>query len=135
MTRRSMPRNIRKVDDETEADIQKAIEGERGSREGNTMVFTGSLSSKNMTDLQDLASALHLSMDGTESDLLERIKAHLEAHPDLKTDDRYLDLFGRRGQKRQAPTDDDDLTPSPSMSYNPNYSAYNYHTLGSTPSM
>ena len=75
----------------------------RQATQGATMIFTGSLGSKNKTELQDLATALNLSIEGTKPDLTTRISAHFNEHPDLKAHERFVSLFGRHGQKRPAP--------------------------------
>ena len=69
------------------------------------MTFTGSLGSKNKTELQDLATALNLSMEGTKPELTTRINAHFNENQDLKAHDRFIGLFSRRPQKRPVPID------------------------------
>ena len=42
-------------------------------------------------------------MEGTKPDLTSRINAHFDENPDLGAHERFIGLFGRRGQ---APIDD-----------------------------
>ncbi|KAF9455670.1 hypothetical protein BDZ94DRAFT_1179501, partial [Collybia nuda] len=64
---------------------------------GNSFVFTGSISSKNKSVLQDIASSLNLSIDGTKAILVQQIQDHFTAHLELKEDDCYIGLFGSWG--------------------------------------
>ena len=58
--------------------------------------FTGSLLSyKQKEDLIMLAGALELLTEGTVTELTLRIKAHLIAHPELASSDRFGGLFAR----------------------------------------
>jgi len=69
-------------------------EEQRRQRDPNTP-FTGTLNSKSKADLQDVAHALGLSMDGQKKDLLGRIKAHFDANTTLHDHPRYEGLFHR----------------------------------------
>jgi hypothetical protein len=69
-------------------------EEQRWQRDPNTP-FTGTLNSKSKADLQDVAHALGLSMDGQKKDLLERIKAYFDANTTLRDHPCYEGLFHR----------------------------------------
>ncbi|KIK05054.1 hypothetical protein K443DRAFT_4067 [Laccaria amethystina LaAM-08-1] len=67
-------------------------------------VFKGALGSKNKTELEDIADALELPIDGTKEDLKGHINAYFEHNPSKKEDPRYVGIFNSsRGQKRAAP--------------------------------
>ena len=70
------------------------------------MVFTGPLSSKNKTELQDLASVLKLSITGTKDDLQQHIEDEFNKHPELKDKAQFSGLF-RQLHKQSAPTNND----------------------------
>lgn len=77
-------------------------------REANapTMSFSGAWSSKKKSDVQDIAFALSIPTAGTVNQLVDSIKAHLEVHPELKTDPRFVALYSNpRGRKRAIPDD------------------------------
>ncbi|KAK0231462.1 hypothetical protein IW262DRAFT_1292345 [Armillaria fumosa] len=77
-------------------------------REDLTMTFTGSLSSKNKTELGDLAAALDIPSEGlTVSKLREDISQYFMEHPDMKLDERYLGIFSR-SRKRPVPAETED---------------------------
>jgi hypothetical protein len=62
----------------------------------SSKVFTGSLSSyKRKDDLIVLAGALGLSTTGTIPELMAKIKAHIEDHPELTQNPRFSGLFQR----------------------------------------
>jgi len=69
--------------------------------------FSGSLSSKNKPDLQDVAHALQLDIAGTKKDLVDRITAHFNAHPEKKTEAQYEGIFN----SRRRPRNDDNVPP------------------------
>ncbi|KAG2127606.1 uncharacterized protein EDB93DRAFT_1332657 [Suillus bovinus] len=48
---------------------------------------------KSKSELEDIATALSLSTEGTKSEILERIKGHLENTPDLRQDHRFSGLY------------------------------------------
>jgi hypothetical protein len=77
----------------------------RRNTQGHSIVFTGSLGTKNKTQLGDLASALALSLEGTKADFVERITKHFEENPDLKLQDRFVGIFNRSRQRRQNQPD------------------------------
>jgi DDE superfamily endonuclease len=54
--------------------------------------FTGRLSSYKKNDLRALAISLSIDDKGTNSDLLSRINAHFNQHPDLRGNPRYSSL-------------------------------------------
>ena len=70
------------------------------------MVFTGSLSSKNKTELQDLASVLKLSIAGTKVKLQQHIEDEFNKHPELKDEAQFSGLF-RQLHKQSATTNND----------------------------
>ncbi|KAF9479072.1 hypothetical protein BDN70DRAFT_766438, partial [Pholiota conissans] len=57
-----------------------------------TQVFNGSLTSKNKTDLEDIADALKLPIDGVKSVLIFRITDHFGQYPRLKEDPLFIGL-------------------------------------------
>jgi len=75
--------------------------------EGSTRIFTGSLSSKNKTELEDITDALRLDISGTKPvPVVTRISTYFNEHPHFKEDPRYSGLFEHsRGCKRPAPVD------------------------------
>jgi hypothetical protein len=93
----------RKVAKQKEDIVRRAVEG-------STRVFTGSLSSKNKTELEDIGDALALDISGTKPILVARINEYFDQHPRFKEDPRYSGLFERsRGCKRPAPVDENQL--------------------------
>ncbi|KAG6914630.1 hypothetical protein DXG01_016215 [Tephrocybe rancida] len=50
------------------------------------MIFSGAASSKNKTQLEDLAFALGVPLQGTKADAISRIDEHFDNHQELKTD-------------------------------------------------
>jgi len=81
-------------------------EQQRRERDPN-QAFSGSLSSKNKPDLQDVAHSLQLDITGTKKDLVERITAHFDARPEKKTEARYEGIFN----PRRRPRNDDNAPP------------------------
>jgi hypothetical protein len=80
--------------------------------------FSGKLSSKNKTDLQVIAAALGLQIDGTKATLQSSITNHLQLHPELRTNIRfnglYPDASGSHPTKHTRPCDISDKNqPSP----------------------
>ena len=65
--------------------------------------FIGVLSSKNKSQLQDIAFTLHLPTDNklTKENLISSINDHFDKHPSLKTTPRYEQIFNSR--RRAAP--------------------------------
>ncbi|KAG2340314.1 hypothetical protein BDR05DRAFT_858361, partial [Suillus weaverae] len=57
------------------------------------------LSGKSKSELEDIATALSLSTEGTKSEILERIKEHLENTPDLHQDHHLSGLYSSRGNR------------------------------------
>ncbi|KJA19578.1 hypothetical protein HYPSUDRAFT_117364, partial [Hypholoma sublateritium FD-334 SS-4] len=74
----------------------------RRATEAHTMIFPGSLAAKNKQYVGDLAYCLGLSTDGTKAKILERIKEHFAANPDLKTQDQYIGLFNSTRSRKRA---------------------------------
>lgn len=62
--------------------------------------FTGSLSSKNRPDLQEIAGALGLPETGTKEVLTQSIKGHFDANPSLRDSPRFSGLFNRASRRR-----------------------------------
>ena len=60
--------------------------------------FTGALSSRNKTQLQDIAFTLHLPIDNklTKEQLTSSINKHFNKNPTLKTSPRYEQIFNPR---------------------------------------
>ena len=80
----------------------------RHATQGSTQVFSGPLSTKNKTDLEDISNTLGLSITGTKPILVERITKHFKKFPHLKEDPWFLSLFERapRGWKQAVPVQD-----------------------------
>ena len=57
--------------------------------------FTGSLSSKNKPDLQEIAGALSLAEEGTKEVLIHRINTFFDSHPCIHDSERFTGLFNR----------------------------------------
>ncbi|KAI0055339.1 hypothetical protein BV25DRAFT_1843021 [Artomyces pyxidatus] len=85
----------KKAAEEKQRLIQRAL---------GTAKFGGSLASHKKSALQDIASALELDESGVKAVLVEHIRDHLLAHPELQDNHRYQDLFTSlaRGKKRVA---------------------------------
>ncbi|KIY53363.1 hypothetical protein FISHEDRAFT_68969 [Fistulina hepatica ATCC 64428] len=65
-------------------------------------IYSGGLLSKKKAELQEIAFALDLDVEGTKDDLQQRIKKHLDTNSYLENDERFSGLYGRR--KRGAST-------------------------------
>lgn len=97
---------------ETASKAQKAAKQKedllRRAIQGSTREFTGSLASKNKTNLEDLADALGLDIQGTKAVLVARITDHFSNFPRFKEDPRFRGMFERttRGRKRLEPDDE-----------------------------
>jgi hypothetical protein len=78
----------------------------RRAAQEHSAEFKGPLSSKNKENLQDIAHALQISLDGKKADLASRISQHLNAHPELEEDSCFGGLFTSRilQHKRPNPT-------------------------------
>jgi len=57
--------------------------------------FFSALTTKLKPDLQDVAQALGISIEGSKKILLEHINNHFEANPDLRSSPQYEGLFNR----------------------------------------
>lgn len=80
----------------------------RRATEGNKMIFVGSLKLKKKNDLEDILSVLKLPFGGTNAELVNRIHAHFDSHPELKLHPQFEGLFARpRGQKRRTASEND----------------------------
>ncbi|KAF8981500.1 hypothetical protein BDQ17DRAFT_1416163 [Cyathus striatus] len=88
---------------------------ERRAQMGVHHVFSGSLSSKNKDDLQDIATALSLSKEGKKSEILTRIQAYFDTNPDTKALPRFAGLFNRRatGHVAASSRNNQDQNPPP----------------------
>jgi hypothetical protein len=69
-----------------------------------THAFSGTLASKNKTELGDILIALGLSVDGKKDDLRQRLEDHFKMFPDLKNNARYAGLFARRTRRPHTAT-------------------------------
>lgn len=66
-------------------------------------VFSGALQPKKKGDLQELASALKISSDGTKDELYIRLKKHLDKHQmELESDPQFSGLFDRRRKRKES---------------------------------
>lgn len=91
----------------------KAAEGRRQRAERDpSEPFRGSLTSKSKGDLQEIASVLGLSEDGTVKELQTRIITHFGAHPHLRDSPLFTGLFNRTRTSRPNMTNDT-ATPMP----------------------
>lgn len=82
----------------------------RPSLQEEDTIFTGKLSSKNKSELQDIAWALGLQiLHCTKPDLLLNIKNHFAQHPERRDDPRFCGLFRRT--PRQSLQNDENLPP------------------------
>ncbi len=105
--RKKEEKNILELEKQMQKEEKKKDDLVRHAIQGATMVFSGSLSLKNKTNLEDLASALLLSIEGTKAILISCITTYFDDHPCFKEDDRYSGLFEHaRGHKRNAPHDE-----------------------------
>ncbi|KAM5539211.1 hypothetical protein V8D89_007084 [Ganoderma adspersum] len=68
----------------------------------NSFAFTGTLKSKNKSELPDVAYVLRLPLGGNKADVLNAVTQFFELNPEFKTKDKYSGLFGR---KRVLPSD------------------------------
>ena len=101
--RKAAEKQARKAAKQKEDLVRRAVQG-------STRVFTGSLSSKNKTELEDIGDALGLDISGTKAVLVARITGYFNEHPRFKEDPRYSGLFERsRGRKRPALVDENQL--------------------------
>ena len=66
---------------------------------GDAAVFTGSLISKEVAELWDIAHTLGLKDDGKKDNLLLLIKSHLNSHPDLHSKECFAGLYVTRSLK------------------------------------
>jgi len=97
------------------------------------MPFTGALSSKNKTQLQNVAFTLHLPIGNklTKEQLTSSINEHFDKNPTLKTSPRYEQIFNSR--RRAAPPPPSAPQPLASSSQHnvlqPNSNAVNLPTV------
>ncbi len=78
-----------------EREEQERLAQERRVAERDTMVFTGAITSKNKSQLKDLAWALGLTMDGTNAELQTRINAHFDSNPEKREHPQFIGIFQR----------------------------------------
>jgi hypothetical protein len=64
--------------------------------------YSGALHPKKKAELQEIASALRISDQGTKEDLLIKIKSHLDKNQAiLEEEPKFAGLFGRRKRSDQ----------------------------------
>jgi len=92
--------------EEERARRRDAKKAERQAQRLRNEPFSGSLSSKNKNDLEDIALALGVPFtDKTlKADIRKAIQDHFEAHPELKEDPQFSSLFRRSNRSVQGPT-------------------------------
>jgi hypothetical protein len=99
-----------KMQRESEKQLQKEAKRKADivhrATQGSSRIFSGSLSSKNKTELEDVADALSLSLEGTKVTLIARISAYFDEHPRFKEDQRFSGLFERSRGRKRAPHDE-----------------------------
>lgn len=71
--------------------------------------FTTPIKDMLVPALRELAKALQIPSTGKKGELLTKIKAHLDIHPELANDPKYRQLYGgtkgsERGFKTTVPT-------------------------------
>jgi len=117
--------NLKK--EEEVAEIAEQVTTQAAEPEGQLREhgpFTGSLSSKTKSGLLDVAQALQLTTTGTRKEVLERIRAHLIAHPEKMVDPTFAGLF----ISRRRPTNDENPSRPPSAApSDPAPSSGTYH--------
>jgi hypothetical protein len=64
--------------------------------DGMNRIFISQLSSYKKGDLRTLAVALALSDKGTNAELMSQIKAHLDQHLELQSNQRFSGLFPKQ---------------------------------------
>ena len=81
--------------EEERAKWHDAKKAEQQAQRLHNEPFSGSLSSKNKTNLEDIALTLGIPfMDKTlKADIWKAIQDHFEAHPELKEDPQFSGLF------------------------------------------
>ncbi|KAG6328438.1 hypothetical protein ID866_10651 [Astraeus odoratus] len=87
----------RKVEEGKQHRQEKAavVQAEHDSMDGSE-VYKGNLTSKNKTELENIALALSFSVEdlkGTKNDLISRIKVHLQDNPILEDNARFSGLY------------------------------------------
>ena len=93
-------RETRKAEAE-QADIIRRAEQERLGSE-----FSGSLNSMSKKALVDIAFSLKVPLKHTTQDALRvRLRAHFDAHEELKKHPRYIGLFERTRKRKDPPTE------------------------------
>ncbi|KAG1786142.1 uncharacterized protein HD556DRAFT_1204160, partial [Suillus plorans] len=90
-----------------EASKQKKITEEqekrdrRAEQEHSQAIFTGTIKTKKLEDLHDIAAALQMSETRLKAELLQRILQHFDDDPDLKKNPRYEGLFNPPHSRRR----------------------------------
>ncbi|KAH8987342.1 hypothetical protein EDB86DRAFT_2784258, partial [Lactarius hatsudake] len=79
--------------------------------------FTGALATKTKGDLQDIAQALELAINGQRKDLLTRINSHFDENSLLRENPRFAGIFYRSRRRPAEDHSSQDLPPpTPSAS-------------------
>jgi hypothetical protein len=105
---------------------EKERQRQRERRDPNEP-FVGSLNSRKKADLQDIAYALGLEIEGRVEDLKSGINAYFDENKEQRTDPRYIGLFPHFAlQARQA-------AHAPAASFENPLFTFNGHTLHAEP--
>lgn len=109
-----------KVQKKTDAQNRRAIQDVQREQlrqaRGDNYVFTGSLASKNIPDLKDIAAVLGVSSTGKKAEILAKITGHFEEHPEKRLDERFKGLFQSRRQRNNENANPAPAPPPPSSS-------------------
>ncbi|KIL56122.1 hypothetical protein M378DRAFT_17371 [Amanita muscaria Koide BX008] len=76
-----------------ERQVEEKEQQRQREQRGPDEPFVGALNSRKKADLQDIAYALGLNIEGRVEDLKSRIKAYFDEHELLHTAPRYIGLF------------------------------------------
>ncbi|KAG1870112.1 hypothetical protein DFJ58DRAFT_837505 [Suillus subalutaceus] len=73
----------------------------RAEQERSQAAFTGTIKTKKLEELRDLAAALRLPETGLKAEVFQRILQHFDGNPDLKKNPRYEGLFNPTRSRRR----------------------------------